>query len=120
MCYQATQVTSMIMEGYAAMGVLNHKVVNLVDTTLKRFYKATTPNDGIELYRDVGLAKFIEHQLATEVLLLYHIVETSQLFRGMRDVTDEQGRLILKDCHLCRGRAWIDDKYLHIAARARE
>jgi hypothetical protein len=117
---QATEVTSVIMEGDAAVGVLNHQVVDLIGTAFEGLHQSTTTDDSIKLHWDISLTQFVEYQLTTEVLLLYHIIEMGELLRAVDDITDEHRCLILEDRHLRRGRAGIDDKDLHIAASANE
>ena len=117
---QTTKVTGVIMQGDAAVRILYHQVVNLIDTTLKWLYQSTTSDDSIEINGNICLTEFIDNQLLTIVLLFYDIVEVCQFLRGMYDITDEDRGLVFEDGHLRGGRAWIDDEDLHIAARARE
>ena len=97
---QATEVTSVIMEGDTTMGILNHQVVDLIDTTFEGLHQSTTTDDSIKLHWDISLTQFVEYQLTTEVLLLYHIIEMRELLRAVDNITDEYRCLILEDSHL--------------------
>jgi hypothetical protein len=115
----------MVVEGDAAMGVLNHQVVDLIDTTFEGLYQSTPSDDSIKGHRDISLMQFVEHQLPAEVLLFDDIVETSQFLWGMHDIADKYRGLVLEDCHLGGSGAWINHENLHdlrfyIAASAKE
>jgi hypothetical protein len=103
----------MVMEGDTTMGILNHEVVDLIDTSFEGFYQSTTSDNGIELHGNAGLTEFIEYQLTTKVLLFYHIIETCKFLWGMYDVTDQHRRLVLEDSHLRGGGTRINHKDLH-------
>ena len=105
---ETAQIAGMVMESNTAMGILNHQVVDLVNTTFEGFHQSTTPYNCIELHRDASLLKFVEHQLATEILLLNHIVELCQFLWCMHDIADKHRRLVFEDCHLGGSGAWID------------
>ena len=110
---QTAKVTGMVVEGDTAMGVLNHQVVDLIDTTFEGLYQSTPSDDSIKGHRDISLMQFVEHQLPAEVLLLNDIVETSQFLWGMHDITHQHRRFVLEDSHLRGGRARIDDQDSH-------
>ena len=109
MSYQTTKIASMVMQGNTAMGVLNHQVINLINTAFERFYQTTSADNCIELNRDVGLAQLVEHQLSTEVLLFDYIIEMRKFVSTMNDVANQNWRFVLKDGNLCGSRTWIDD-----------
>ena len=117
---ETTEVASVIVEGDTTMSVLNHQIVDLVDTTFERLHQSTTSDDGIKLHWDISLTQLIEYQLTAEVLLLYHIVEMREFLSSVDDIADEHRCLVFEDSHLRRRGAWIDDKNLHIAANANE
>jgi hypothetical protein len=95
------------------MGILNHQVINLVYTTFERFHQSTSADNGIELYRNISLAQFVEHQLPTEVLLLNNIVEVRKFVGTMDYGANQYRRFVLKDGYLCGSRTWIDHKDSH-------
>ena len=117
---ETAEIASVIMEGNTTMSVLNHQVVDLVDTTFERLHQSTTSDDGIKRHWDISLSQLIKNQLSAKVLLLYHIVEMGEFLSTVNDITDEHRCLVLEDSHLRRRRARIDDENLHIAAKARE
>ena len=97
---ETAEVASVIMEGDTTMSVLNHQVVDLVDTTFERLHQSTSSNNGIKRHWDIGLVQLIEYQLTAEVLLLYHIVEMREFLSSVDNRTNEHRRLILEDSHL--------------------
>ena len=95
------------MQGYTAMGILYHQIVNLVNTTFQGFHQSASTDNGIKLYRNIRLAQLVENQLLTKVLLLNHIVEVCQLIGTMNDGAYQYGRFVLKDSNLCGSRTRI-------------
>lgn len=95
------------------MGVVNHQLIDLVNTASDRFDKPTTPDDGVELEGDAQLLQLIENERPTEVLLLHHVVELRQLIGRMADVTKYKWLFILIDSHLGGCGTGIDDENSH-------
>jgi hypothetical protein len=111
---ETTEVTGMVMESDAAMGILNHQVVDLIGTAFEGLHQSTTTDDSIKLHWDISLTQFVEYQLTTEILLLYHVIEMGELLRAVDNITDEYRCLILEDRHLRGCRARVDHEYLHL------
>ena len=97
---ETAEVASVIMEGDTTVSILDHQIVDLVDTTFEGLHQSTTSDDGIKLHWDISLTQLIEYQLTTEVLLLYHIVEMREFLSSVDDITDEHRGLVLEDSHL--------------------
>ena len=57
--YQTTKVTGMIMQGDTTVCVLNHQVVDFIDTTFEGLYQSTPSDDGIKRHWDIGLAQLV-------------------------------------------------------------
>ena len=117
---QTTQVTSMIMHRDTTQRITHHQGVDLIDTTLQGFHQSASSDDSIEVDGDISPLKFIDHQLATKVLLFQHILKGCQFFCRVIDRTQQDRFLILEDSHLRGGGTRIDHKNHHMAARAKE
>ena len=75
------------MHHAAVQRVVEHALVNLVDTTADRLDESATTNDSIELQGDIGSTQLVEHQLATEVLLFGDVAKGRQLLGSMCDIS---------------------------------
>ena len=97
---EAAEVAGVVVEGNAAQRVLNHQVVDLIDTAFEGFYQSASANDGIEGQGNVGLSEFIEHQLTAHVLLFDDIVEGCQFLWRVYNVAEQYWRVVFVDGHL--------------------
>ena len=51
----------MVVQGNAAQRVLNHEVVDFIDTALQGLDQSTAAYDGFELHGNIHAFQFIEH-----------------------------------------------------------
>ena len=67
----------MLVDGVAR--VVDHLLVNLVDTSLHGLGQSAAADDGLKGIVDVHTAQFVEHQLLAEVVLIGNLVKAAQL-----------------------------------------
>ena len=77
------------MHDTAMQRVVQHLLVDFIDTAGNGLDQSTATNDGVELQRNVRLPQFVKHQLAPEVLLLGNGIEGCQFLGSMSDVTQQ-------------------------------
>ena len=65
----------MVVHDATVQRVVNHLLVNFIDTTSNGLHQSTTSDDGIKLQRNIGGSQFVEHQLLAEILLFSNSIE---------------------------------------------
>ena len=87
MSYQTAEVAGVVVHDATVQRVVNHLLVNFIDTTSNGLHQSTTSDDSVKLQGDISSCQFVEHQLLAEVLLFSNSIEGCQLFSSMRDIT---------------------------------
>ncbi len=90
----------MVMHDTAVACVVNHALVDFIDTTAERFDESASTDDGIETKGDAVLLQFAEYEFSTEFLLLGNIAVCCKFLRRMGDVALEDGLFVFIDGHL--------------------
>ena len=65
----------MVVHDATVQRVVNHLLVNFIDTTSNGLHQSTTSDDGIKLQRNIGGSQFVEYQLTTKILLFSNSIE---------------------------------------------
>ena len=84
---QTAQVTGVVVHRNAAMGVLHHFLVDLIDTALQGFHQSASSDDGLEVEGHLRMAEFVDDHLLAVVQLFDDVIEVGQLLRGVVDTT---------------------------------
>ena len=90
----------MVMHDTAVACVVNHALVDFIDTTAEGLDQSATSDDGIEMEGNAVLLQFVEYEFSTEFLLLGNIAVCCKFLRRMGDVTLEDGLFVFIDGHL--------------------
>ena len=69
----------MTMHDATVQGVIEHALVDFVNTTTDGLYQSATTYDSIEFQRNVGHLEFVKHQLTAEILLFCDVTKGGQL-----------------------------------------
>ena len=70
----------MVVHGDTAIGVIEHLLIDLIDTTGDGFHQSSTSDNSIELQGKIDTLKFVEHELLAIVELFDDVVEMCQVF----------------------------------------
>ena len=98
----------MVVHGDAAMGVVEHGLIDFVGTTGNRFHESAAADDGIELQGDVLSLEFVDDQLLAEGKLVDDVLELAEFFGRMAYGAQQDGLLVVVDGNLGRCGARVD------------
>ena len=82
---EASQVTSVVVHGDAAVCVVEHRLVDFVGAAGDRLHQTTSSDDGIELQGDIVASQLVHDELLSEWELEDHVLELLQFFRRVAD-----------------------------------
>ena len=104
---EASQVAGVFVDGVA--GVVEHALVDLVHAALYRLNQSATPDDGLEVERDVHAPELVDDELLAKIKLVGHLFVLAQLLCRVAYRSQHQGLGVFVDGYLGRGGTGVDD-----------